>query len=78
MDPAAQHPPDHPESELLSGTDRFWLRMDSPDNLMKINGVMLFDEPIDLARLRQVASEPRADHSGPPTPTCGSRTTSGR
>jgi WS/DGAT/MGAT family acyltransferase len=38
----------------LTGADSFWLRMDHPTNLMMINGVMLFDEPLSLDRLRRV------------------------
>ena len=38
----------------LSGADTFWLRMDDPTNLMMINGVLLFDEPLDFERVREV------------------------
>jgi len=38
----------------LSGPDNFWLRMDHPTNLMMINGVMLFEGPLDFDRLRAV------------------------
>lgn len=41
----------------LTGTDSFWLRMDHPTNLMMINGVMLFDQPVDYARLRAVIQD---------------------
>ena len=36
-------------SEAMSGADAAWLRMDRPTNLMVINAVLLFDEPIDWA-----------------------------
>lgn len=39
--------------EPLRPIDRAWLRMDEPDNLMIITGVMLFDS-MDLATLRAV------------------------
>lgn len=38
----------------MTGVDRAWLRMDEPANLMMINGVLLFDEPVDHGRLRDV------------------------
>ena len=40
--------------ENLSGVDTAWLRMEDPTNLMMITGVFLFDELIDVDRLRQV------------------------
>jgi WS/DGAT/MGAT family acyltransferase len=38
----------------MSAVDTAWLRMDRPGNLMVICGVLLFDERIDLARLRSI------------------------
>jgi WS/DGAT/MGAT family acyltransferase len=38
----------------LPSADAAWLHMDRPTNLMVINSVMLFDEPLDQARLREV------------------------
>lgn len=39
-----------PRREAMSNVDKAWLEMDSPVNLMVINGVMLFDEVIDFER----------------------------
>lgn len=39
--------------EPISHVDTAWLRMDRPSNLMQILGVMLFDGPLDLVRLRK-------------------------
>jgi WS/DGAT/MGAT family acyltransferase len=36
----------------FSFTDYAWLRMDEPDNLMIITGLMTFDKPLDYERLR--------------------------
>ncbi|MGZ4170690.1 MAG: wax ester/triacylglycerol synthase family O-acyltransferase [Solirubrobacteraceae bacterium] len=41
-------------SAHLSSADTAWLRMDRPTNLMVITSVMLFDEPVDIERIRQV------------------------
>lgn len=38
----------------LSSADAAWLHMERPTNLMVINTVLLFDEQIDLERLRQI------------------------
>lgn len=39
--------------ERISSVDTAWLRMDRPSNLMMICGVLLFDEPLELAHLRE-------------------------
>ena len=39
--------------ERISPVDTAWLRMDRPTNLMMIVGVMIFDGPMDYARLRR-------------------------
>ena len=39
--------------ERISPVDTAWLRMDRPTNLMMIVGVMMFDGPMDYARLRR-------------------------
>ena len=60
----------------MSNADAAWLRMDRPTNLMVINAVLLFDEPLDwrarrgailrerlverFPRFRQRVVEPRA------------------
>ena len=36
----------------ISAVDTAWLRMDRPQNLMMITGVLLFGEKVELARLR--------------------------
>lgn len=36
----------------LGSVDHAWLRMDRPDNPMVITGVLTFDEPVDVERLR--------------------------
>lgn len=38
----------------LSSADTAWLHMDRPTNLMVINSVLLFDEPVDWKRVTQV------------------------
>lgn len=38
----------------LSFADYAWLRMDDPNNLMVITGLMTFDAPLDYERLREV------------------------
>jgi WS/DGAT/MGAT family acyltransferase len=40
------------ERERMSTVDTAWLRMDRPNNLMMIVGVLLFNGPVDAARLR--------------------------
>lgn len=42
-----------PAREPFNAVDRAWLRMDEPDNLMIITGVMVFDR-MDLGTLRRV------------------------
>ena len=39
--------------ERMSSVDTAWLRMDTPTNLMMIVGVMMFDAPMDMARLKR-------------------------
>jgi WS/DGAT/MGAT family acyltransferase len=41
----------------MSSADAAWLRMDRPTNLMVINGVLLFDEPIDWPGVKDVISD---------------------
>jgi diacylglycerol O-acyltransferase / wax synthase len=40
--------------EKMSSVDQAWLRMDSPQNLMMIVGVQVFDAPVKLAKLREL------------------------
>jgi diacylglycerol O-acyltransferase / wax synthase len=41
-------------SARLSSADTAWLHMDRPTNLMVINSVDLFDQPLDWARVKEV------------------------
>jgi WS/DGAT/MGAT family acyltransferase len=45
----------------LSSADAAWLHMDRPTNLMVINAVLLFDEPVDWERVKQVTQERLVD-----------------
>ncbi|MEP7085108.1 MAG: wax ester/triacylglycerol synthase domain-containing protein, partial [Betaproteobacteria bacterium] len=38
--------------EKMSSVDTAWLRMDRPTNLMMIVGVLIFEGPVDYARLK--------------------------
>ncbi len=46
-----------PLREPMRNVDKAWLDMDSPTNLMVINGVMLFDAPIDFERFCAVLED---------------------
>jgi diacylglycerol O-acyltransferase len=48
-------------SDRLSTADAAWLHMDRPTNLMVINSVLLFDEPVDWDRVKQVTQERLVD-----------------
>ena len=37
----------------MAPVDIAWLRMDEPNNLMQINGVIAFDGAVDFARIRE-------------------------
>ena len=41
----------------MPSADAAWLRMDRPTNLMIINAVLLFDEPIDWPRVKDLVNE---------------------
>ena len=45
----------------LSSADTAWLHMDRPTNLMVINSVLLFDEPVDWERLTKVIADALVD-----------------
>lgn len=47
-------PMGHPVAEPLSAVDLAWLRMDHPTNLMQINGVLVLEEPVPLARIQAI------------------------
>ena len=40
--------------EIMSPVDVAWLSMEEPTNLMMVNGIIVFDRPLDMERLRQV------------------------
>jgi diacylglycerol O-acyltransferase len=44
-------------AEPFTSIDAAWLRMDQPTNLMMIVGVLMFDEPLDFARLQAVIEQ---------------------
>jgi WS/DGAT/MGAT family acyltransferase len=44
-------------TEPLRSVDYAWLRMDEPANLMVINGALLFEEPLDAGRVRDLVRE---------------------
>jgi diacylglycerol O-acyltransferase / wax synthase len=46
-----------PHRERMGSADAAWLRMDRPTNLMIINSVLLFDEPLDPERVRGLIEE---------------------
>ena len=48
-------------SRRLSSADAAWLHMDRPTNLMVINSVLLFDEPVDWERAREVTQRRLVD-----------------
>jgi len=43
--------------EKMSAVDTAWLRMDRPHNLMMICGVLLFREPVELERVRELVRQ---------------------
>lgn len=43
--------------EPMSGVDTAWLRMESPTNLMMIEGVLILDRPLDMPRFRSCLEE---------------------
>ena len=54
----------------MNRADAAWLQMDRPQNLMVINGVLSFDEPVDWPRLREGLRERLVE----PVPRCRQRT----
>ncbi len=46
-----------PRREPMSRVDTAWLRMERPTNPMMITGILMFDEPMTLERLRQVVKK---------------------
>jgi WS/DGAT/MGAT family acyltransferase len=45
----------------LSTADAAWLHMDRPTNLMVINSVLLFDEPVDWGRVKEITQRRLVD-----------------
>ncbi len=54
---ATRQAPGKPRREAMSRVDTAWLRMERPTNPMMITGILMFDEPMTLERLRQVVKE---------------------
>ena len=48
-------------SRQLSSADAAWLHMDRPTNLMVINSVLLFDEPVDWERVKEITQRRLVD-----------------
>jgi diacylglycerol O-acyltransferase len=48
-------------SEHLSSADTAWLHMDRPTNLMVINSLLLFDEPVDWERVKRITQHRLVD-----------------
>jgi diacylglycerol O-acyltransferase / wax synthase len=48
-------------SSRLSTADAAWLHMDRPTNLMVINSVLLFDEPVDWERVKEITQHRLVD-----------------
>jgi WS/DGAT/MGAT family acyltransferase len=44
-------------AERLSNIDTAWLRMEEPTNLMMVTGMLVFDQPLNFARLRQTIEQ---------------------
>jgi diacylglycerol O-acyltransferase / wax synthase len=43
--------------QQMNSADAAWLHMDRPTNLMVVNSVLWFEEPMDLERGREVVRE---------------------
>lgn len=54
---ATQKPRRRARREPMSRVDTAWLRMERPTNPMMITGVLMFAEPMSLARLRRVVRQ---------------------
>jgi diacylglycerol O-acyltransferase / wax synthase len=48
-------------SEHLSSADTAWLHMDRPTNLMVINSLLLFDQPVDWERVKEITQRRLVD-----------------
>lgn len=47
----------HPDRERMSSIDTAWLRMDRPYNIMAINGVLIFEDRLELDRLKKLVQD---------------------
>jgi diacylglycerol O-acyltransferase len=43
-----------PPAQAVAAVDTAWLRMDEPANLMQINGVLVLDEPVTPASIKEI------------------------
>ena len=43
--------------ERMTAVDTAWLRMDRPDNLMMITGIMIFRDNLEFAELRSLLAK---------------------
>jgi diacylglycerol O-acyltransferase len=41
-------------AQRMSNADAAWLHMDRPTNLMVVNALLLFEEPVDVGRVREI------------------------
>lgn len=57
--PTSPHrlPPIDPSPEPMAPVDIAWLRMDQPNNLMQINGVLALGGDLDAGRVREIVAE---------------------
>ena len=53
----AEEPARRARREAMSRVDTAWLRMERPTNPMMITGVLMFSEPMSLARLKRVIEQ---------------------
>ena len=47
----------HAQREPMTRVDTAWLRMERPTNLMMITGVMMFETPMSIERLRKTIKQ---------------------
>ncbi|MGL4835476.1 MAG: hypothetical protein ACRCXH_13780, partial [Shewanella sp.] len=41
----------------MTRVDQAWLHMEKPTNLMMITGVMMFEKPVDINKLKKVIKD---------------------
>jgi diacylglycerol O-acyltransferase / wax synthase len=54
--------PGFSKREILSPVDAAWFHMDTPTNMAMITGVMMFSEPLDIWRLKEVVEHRLLQH----------------